>query len=72
MAFGEQSLFSPQLFGIFYVFAVGNFVRIHVDLYYKHRSSIDDRCLLQMSSQKQNQEILKHSNEQHVPVAFCS
>lgn len=25
MAFGEQSLFSPQLFGIFYIFTVGNF-----------------------------------------------
>lgn len=31
-------------------------------------SSIDARYLLCMSSQKQNQEILKHSNEQHVPI----
>lgn len=41
-----------------------------MDLYYKHMSSVDARCSLYMSLQKQNQEILKHSNEQHVPVAF--
>lgn len=41
-----------------------------MDLYYKHMSSLDVRCLLYMSLQKQNQEVLKRSNEQHVPIAF--
>lgn len=41
-----------------------------MDLYSKHMSSVDARCLLYMSLQKQNQEILKRSNEQHVPMAF--
>lgn len=68
--FGEQSLCSHQLLGIFYIFAVGNFVLIHVDLHYKCTSSADDRYLLYMSLQKQNQEILKHSNKQHEPIAF--
>lgn len=34
--FGEQSLFSHQLFGIFYITSVVNFVLVHLDLYYKH------------------------------------